>query len=73
VDIEAAARGQREENIAVKDADNLPGNSRRKMDIQKANRARIRTILTRFEEYEMCNFLKKVGYYKDHLLMHKFE
>jgi len=67
IDEEAGASGLREENLAVEDPSNLPGNSRRKTDIRKRNRAKIRTIVTRIDNYEMCDFLKRVGYYKGHL------
>ncbi len=66
-DVEAAARGEREEHLAVEEPGDMTGRSARKRDIRKANRARIRTIVTRWEEYEMTDFLKRVGYFKGHL------
>jgi len=67
VDVEASVRGEREEHLAVDEPSTSTGGTRRKRDIRKANRDRIRTLVTRMEEFEMTDFLKRVGYFKGHL------
>jgi hypothetical protein len=67
IDYEATARADREMDLDNGPAEDQPGSSRRKKEMRKEARERLRHNVLDYEQYEMADYLNKVGSFKGHL------
>jgi len=66
-DAEATARANRAEDIGRGHNDQQPGNSRSQKERRLMAKAALRDIVSHKDDYEMVDYLKTIGSYKDHL------
>jgi hypothetical protein len=66
-DAEATARANRAEDIGRGHNDQQPGNSRSQKERRLLAKAALREIVSHKDDYEMVDYLKTIGSYKDHL------
>jgi hypothetical protein len=67
IDIEATSRADREDDLDNGHTNLQSGKSRRLKELRKKARAKLRDIMTNIDDYEMVDYLKKIGYFKGHL------
>ncbi len=67
IDVEATSRADREEDLDNGYTNLQSGKSRRLKELRREARAKLREIVTNIDDYEVVDYLKKVGYFKGHL------
>jgi hypothetical protein len=64
IDVEGSTRANREDDLERGHNDQQTGSSRAKKEVRLNNKAKLRQIVSKIDEYEIIDYLKKVAYYK---------